>query len=225
MVVKVKKKEIFMGEEVEFTHYLPDGISITRERREKAEALDRELKGMVSIINREYEKLEDSLKKDELKKWKWLGGKIEQILRTAKNLNRTDIDNQSIWPAIGQYLRSELHRGFDAKRSGTKKDHYRKCWLLATLPAIDWINSWSGWDAFVDRGEQLVISNKVIPMIGRQFSGISPKLKAKDYQIIAKMITAKIPSGTSAPTDIDAMNDREVEKIVSEVYREFKQGR
>ncbi|MEK7062904.1 MAG: hypothetical protein AAB946_02615 [Patescibacteria group bacterium] len=220
MVVKVKKKTKIMEENIEVTQYMPDNIPLTRERREKADLLDAELKKMAENINKEYEILDDFVKKDELKKWRWLGAKIDKVLKSLKNLDQTDVDNHAIWPALGQYFRDELKRGFDARRSGTKKDHYRKCWLIATLPDTDWFNSWSGWDAFIDRGEQLVTSNKIIPKLKDTFSA-NAKLKPRDYQKIAKMITERIPSGTNKPADIGTMSDDEIGRVIKSVYESF----
>jgi len=221
MVVKVKKKEKIMGADTEVTQYIPDNIPLTRERRRRADFFDIELKKMAENINKEYETLDDFVKKDELRKWWWLGSKIDRGLKSLKNLDKTDVDNHAIWPALGQYFRDELKRGFDARRSGTKKDHYRKCWLIATLPDTDWFNSWSGWDAFIDRGEQLVMSNKILPALKGKFSSISYKLRPKDYQKIAKMVTELIPSGTDSPIDIKAMNNKEIERVVESVYKDF----
>lgn len=220
MVVKVKKKTKIMEEDIEVTQYMPDNIPLTRERRERADLLDTELRKKAENINKEYEKLDDFVKKDELKKWWWLGTKIDKVLKSLKNLDQTDVDNHAIWPALGQYFRDELKRGFDARRSGTKKDHYRKCWLIATLPDTDWFNSWSGWDAFIDRGEQLVTSNKVIPKLKNVFP-TNVRLKPRDYQRIAKMITERIPSGTNKPADIGTMSDDEVRRVIESVYKNF----
>jgi hypothetical protein len=223
MVVKVKKRTKIMEEDIEVTQYIPENIPLTRERREKADLLDVELKKTAERINKEYETLESFMKNDELKKWWWLGTKIDKVLKSLKKigqLDQTDVDNDVVWPALGQYLRDELRRGFNARRSGTKKDHYRKCWLIATLPDTDWFNSWSGWDAFIDRGEQLVTSNKIIPKLKNMFSS-NIKLKPRDYQEIAKMITERIPSGTNKPTDIGTMSDDEVERAIESVYDNF----
>lgn len=220
MVVKIKKKTKILDEEIEVTQYAPDNIPLTRERREKADLLDAELKKSAENINQKYDGLDNFVKKDDLKKWRWLGIEIDNVIKSLKNLDQSDIDNHAIWPAIGQYFRNELKRGFDAKRSGTKKDHYRKCWLIATLPDTDWFNSWSGWDAFIDRGEQLVTSNKIIPSLKKIFSG-NRKLSPKDYQKIAKIITEHIPSGTNKPMDISTMSDNDIERITKLVYANF----
>ena len=223
MVVKIKKKTQVMGEEIEATQYLPEDLPLTRERREGADLLDEELQTVVDRINKDYAQLDDSVKKDELKKWKWLGSEIDAAFKSVKNIDRSDMDKHVIWPALGQYFREELRRGFDAKRSGTKKDHYRKCWLIATLPDTDWFNSWSGWDAFIDRGEQLVMSRKVIHALKNKLS--SANLGPRDYQKIAKMITERLPSGTSEPIDLGAMSDEETEKVVESVIRDFKKAK
>lgn len=212
-----------MGEEIEATQYLPEDLPLTRERREGADLLDEELQTVVDRINKDYAQLDDSVKKDELKKWKWLGSEIDAAFKSVKNIDRSDMDKHVIWPALGQYFREELRRGFDAKRSGTKKDHYRKCWLIATLPDTDWFNSWSGWDAFIDRGEQLVMSRKVIHALKNKLS--SANLGPRDYQKIAKMITERLPSGTSEPIDLGAMSDEETEKVVESVIRDFKKAK
>lgn len=210
-----------MGEDREITHYIPEDVPLTRERREKADRLDEELKKAVKEINKRYDDLKPGDKKNELNKWKWLGNEINHIFKETKNLDQIDIDNNSIWPALGQYFRKELKRGFDARRSGTKKDHYRKCWLLATIPDLEWINSWSGWDAFIDRGEQLVMSKKIMPILKERFSGIVSRIRPKDYQKIAKKITELIPSGTTESVNIDLMEEKEIRKIVDSVYKEF----
>ena len=210
-----------MGNEREVTKYLPENIPLTKNRRLQADKLNEELKKYVSEINQEYESLEEQIKKDDFKKWKWLGIKLEFIISNAKNLEKKDVDDHVIWPAIGQYLREELKRGFDAKRSGGKKDHYRKCWLLSTRKDVDWINSWGGWDAYVDRGEQLVINDKLMSLLKEKFKDVANNLKTKDHQKIAKIITEKLPSGTNTPSNINAMSDRDLSEIVNVVYKEF----
>lgn len=221
-MIKVKKKILIMGNEREVTQYLPEETPLTNDRRLQADKLDEELKKLVSEINKEFNKLEDAIKKDDFRKWMWLGAKIDEIFTIAKNFEESDRDAHNvIWPAIGQYFREELKRGFDAKRSGEKKDHYRKCWLLATRKDVEWINSWGGWDAYIDRGDQLVLNDKLMPELKRRFSSIADKLKSKDHQRIAKIITEKLPSGTSKPSQIKAMTLKDVQKVVDEVYDEF----
>ena len=211
-----------MGGEEEVTQYLPESVPLTRERRERADRLDTKLKQMAGVINEEYENLPAEIKKNEFNKWKWLGDKIDRVLQKLENLDRTDVDNYAIWPAIGQYLRKELKRGFeDKKRSGTKKDHYRKCWALATMPGTGWITSWVGWDAFTDRGEQLVYSKKLMPLMEKKFLPLREKLNPKDFQYIAKLVTEKIPTQAKNPTDIDAMSETELKQIVDSVYQKF----
>ena len=65
MVVKVKRKVNIMGDEKEVTQYIPEGIPLTRKRRERASRLDIELKQMVGDINEEYENLPTMIKENE----------------------------------------------------------------------------------------------------------------------------------------------------------------
>lgn len=222
MAVRILKERDVMGKRVAVTQYLPDNVPLSRERRERADALDVEIKNAVHDINEEFSVLEESIKKDELNKWCWLGQKLDLSLKTLKNIEQTDIDNCVIWPAYAQYMREELKRGYDAKRSGTRKDHYRKAWLLASLENLDWIKSWGGWDAFVDRGEQLSQNSKLMPLLNEKFKDM--KLSTKQYQLLAKLLAERLPSIRGQSADIDSMEDVTLTELVDELYGQFRAG-
>lgn len=221
MTVKIKKKQEILGELVEVSQYEPSNEALTKEKREKANMLDDELKVLCERINKKYENLDSKVKTNKIEKWKWLGCELANILRNAKNIEITDIDNHYIWPAIGQHFRKELKRGYGKRRSGTSKDHFRKCWLLATLENTEWINSWSGWDAFVDRGEQIIKNTRIMKMLGNEFGEI--KLNPRDYQMISKMIVSYLPSRSDQAVDINSMTDQKIQRIIKIVYKEFVQ--
>lgn len=221
MTVIIRKLEKIMGDFVEIPTYEPHWESLTKEKREKADLLDNQLRIKVGKINQDYLRLSDLIKKNELEKWKWLGMMLNNILEHTDYLEMADIDSNIIWPAIGQYLRTELKRGFDTKRSGTKKDHYRKCSLLARFADQEWIPSWSGWDSFVDRGDQLVSNKKFIPFIGQELKHMNLKLNSRDCQKVAKLIVEFIPSGTKQSIDIDSMTDERIRGIVQNALKKF----
>lgn len=221
MVVKVKKQINIMGSRKEVTDYIPE-LLLTRERRAKADKLDEEIKEGVEKINSAFDNLDKETKKNALAKWRWLGSEIGNLIEGLENLDQADVDNHAIWAAIGQYFREELKRGIDTKRSATRKDHYRKCWLLATTPDLEWITNWPGWDAFIDRGEQLVLSKKIMPVLKKKFSKISHKLNQRDYQRIAKLVTEEIPSSTGRPLSIDELSAAEIDGIVEKVLTKFE---
>lgn len=211
-----------MGTEFSATIYLPEGVLLTKDRRVKADQLDHYLRAQVEGINREYDQLDNKIKKTEIDKWRWLGQKIDGILTSTTKIEQTDLDNHYIWPAIGQYFRNELSRGVnDKKRSGTKNDHYRKCWALATIPGTKWITSWVGWDAFTDRGDQLVYSNRLMPLLEERFADIYRKLKPDDYKEIAKLLVRYVPTKTKAPIDIESMPDSKIIEIADAIYQDF----
>lgn len=223
MTVKVRRKIEAMGTEFEATVYLPeDAPPLTKERREKANKLESILKAETEKINREYDTLDKKIKNNEIEKWRWLGEKLYNILKSVPLIERNDIDNYHIWPAIGQHLREELSRGLnDKKRSGTKNDHYRKCWALYTIPGTDWITSWVGWDAFTDRGEQLVYSKRLMPLLEEKFSSLKGKLRPDDFKQIAKLTVRYIPTQAKTPTDIDSMPQTKLVEIADSVYQDF----
>lgn len=222
MTVKVRRKTQAMGAEFEATVYLPEDVLLTRDRREKADKLDRILKAEAEKINREYDTLDKRTKNSEIEKWRWLGKKLDDILRSTPLIEQSDKDNHCIWPAIGQYLRKELSRGLDdRKRSGTKNDHYRKCWALYSMPGTNWMTSWVGWDAFTDRGEQLVYSKRFMPSLEEKFSSLKGKLKPDDFKQIAKLTVRYIPTQAKTPTDIDSMPETKLLEIAEAVYQGF----
>ena len=223
MTVKVRRMIKAMGTEFEATVYLPEGPDLTKDRREKADKLDCILQAEVGKINREYDTLDKKTKNTEIEKWRWLGGKLDNILSSvALIIEQSDKNNYYIWPAVGQHLRKELSRGLDDnKRSGTKKDHYRKCWALYTIPGTDWITSWVGWDAFTDRGEQLVYSERLMPLLGEKFSNLKGKLGPDDFKEIAKLTVKYIPTQAKTPKDIDSMPETTLIEIAQSIHRDF----
>jgi len=219
MVVKVRRIELILGKESSVSAYLPESAHLNKEKREKADLLDVKIKDIADSINRDFDKLPKDIQNNEFKKWKWLGNRLADAIKELNKegkLEQTDIDTNAIWPGFGQYFRAELYRGVTTRRSGDKKDHYRKCWLLAITPHTDWIRIWAGWDAFVDRGEQLVGSNKVMPLLEKKLSGV--KLGKEDYQNIAREIANELPSGAKGAT-IQAMSDSDLDEIIDRACR------
>jgi hypothetical protein len=226
MTVKVKRKEEMMGKVVEVTIYLPEDLILTRERRLKADKVDLALLNEAEKINKEYEKLDKSIRNNEINKWRWLGSKLDIIITTVNAIEETDIANHYLWPAIGQYLRDELKRGLDdRKRSGTKNDHYRKCWLLHTVPGTEWITSWVGWDAFTDRGAQLVHSNNFIQLLGKKFMKHRGALTSDDFKDLIKLVVKYIPTQSKNPADMESMSEKKILDIIELIYADFEKSR
>ena len=215
-----------MGKEVELTVYLPEELPLTRDMRANADKLDEILKEETERINKAFEKLEKKTQVNESEKWRWLGGKIDSILKSTSLIEESDVTNNNIWPAIGQYLRRELRRGVDdKKRSGTKKDHYRKCWLYYSVPGTQWITSWVGWDAFTDRGEQLVNSGNFILVLGKKFDNYQGEKTSDEFKEIAKLAVKYIPTQSKSPADIESMSDEKLVEIANKIYRDFVKAR
>ena len=221
MTVKVKRTKVVLGKEVEVTVYLPEEILLTRARREEADKADNILRIEVGKINKEYEKLDKKIKNSEIEKWRWLGEKLNAIV-SAPFIEENDVTNNYIWPAIGQYLRPELRRGLDdKKRSGTKNDHYKKCWELYCNPGSKWITSWVGWDAFSDRGTQLVNGNNFLQRLGVKFRKYEGKLNSDDFKEIAKLTVKYLPTQDKNPVHIDSMPEYKMDGIIDSIYSDF----
>lgn len=221
MVVVIYRKKTIFGKEHLLPVYLPLGTIPTPQRQETAKELDVSIKKSVTSINNEYSKKTHELE-SQMDKWRWLGAKIASTLDSLPSLEKSDIENNSIWPAISQYLHEDLMRGFDAKRSGTPKDHLRKVWLLSTLPGTDWFNSWTGWDAFIDRGEPLVNDTRTLAALKKVFPPSSFKLGKDEYQKIAKLLVETLSSKKGNAINFDLLTNSEIEHAVREVEGKLK---
>jgi len=220
MAVIIREYIDFGSGPQEVKTFLPKDI-LSKSEREQAERLDSILEDLVGEINKEYDTLDKEIKNNEIAKWRWLGDRINAIL-AIPFISEKDKEDNRIWPAIGQYLRDELSRGLkDRKRSGTKNDHYRKCWALATLPGTGWITSWIGWDAFTDRGEQLAYSGKLLPLLEKRFQDLDEKLTPEDFKEIAKLLVEYIPTRTRTPKDIQYLPEHRLVEIADSVYEAF----
>lgn len=220
MVVIIYRKRNVFGKEQIIPTYLPFGTIPTQETRDIASSIDDSIRSAVFTVNKEYIADKKSIK-TQIDKWRWLGDKLEKLLRSLPLLEKIDIENNSIWPAIAQYLHSDLVRGFDAKRSGTHKDHLRKVWLLATLPDTDWFNTWTGWDAFIDRGESLVADSRILKFLKKIFPHNSYNLGKDDYQSIARLLVETLSSKKGNAVNFGMLTDSEIEKAIEQVAQKI----
>ena len=220
MTVIVNKKTTVMGQTFLAPHFYPEGVPPTHSVREKAEELDKILKLKIEQINNEYRTSIRDKRLDDIDKWRWLGEKMDALLKQTREIDRTDIDSNIIWPAISQYLDAELRRNDDERRLGTAKDHLRKCLLLFEAKGTRWIKNWAGWDALVDRGEQLGTADRLLLALEDVFIKHLDKLDSRDYQFIFKSLAAKIPSG-GKKKELTLMNNRELKNIARRVEKEW----
>jgi hypothetical protein len=223
MAVIVYRRKTVFGREHLLPEYLPPGTVPTPQVQQAAKALDVAIKKSVERINKEYAEKKE-VKENTIEKWRWLGSELATLLTTLDGLEKMDIDNNSIWPAISQYLDSDLTRGFDTKRSGTAKDHLRKAWLLATLPNTDWFNNWIGWDAFVDRGEPLVSDPRILKYLKKIFPDESGELKKDDYQKIARLLVKFLSSRKGNAINFRLLTDQEILKAIEKVKSNLPAG-
>lgn len=213
MAVIVRTEEELAGMKRQLKKYLPDGITITEEVIDQARKLDEELSTKVDLINQEY-KANPINKVDE--KWAWLGSRVDSLLNDLEYLNREDVHNNSIWPAISQYLVKELRRDTDKKRYGTSKDHLRKCWVFSKGP-VRWIPNWAAWDAIADRGDQLTSNPILLELMEEAFGPYKKSLSSNDYKRIGKLLAEKLPSQSKSSANVGLMEVGVLKKIVSDI--------
>ncbi|MBA7528699.1 hypothetical protein ES705_20887 [subsurface metagenome] len=226
MVVIVRRKVNMGGFEYEAKKYLPEDVLLTKDKKDKAKELDNILENRVKNINKLYDKLPVSVKKISIDKWRWLGKEIDKIFKEVNIIEAKDKDEYTIWPAIGQFFRKELSAGMDdKKRSGTKNDHYRKCWALYTLKYTEWIKEWIGWDQLVERGEQLIHNEIILKLLSEKIGNVNPKIKGKEeYAALGKLLVEKLPS-LKSKKNISAFTEQELEEIINTVTEAFLKTR
>lgn len=226
MVVIVRRKVNMGGFEYEAKKYLPEDVLLTKDKKDKAKELDNILENRVKNINKLYDKLPVSVKKISIDKWRWVGKEIDKIFKEVNIIEAKDKDEHTIWPAIGQFFRKELSAGMDdKKRSGTKNDHYRKCWALYTLKYTEWVKEWIGWDQLVERGEQLIHNEIILKLLSEKIGNVNPKIKGKEeYAALGKLLVEKLPS-LKSKKNISAFTEQELEEIIDTVTEAFLKTR
>jgi len=226
MVVIVRKKVNMGSFEYKAKKYLPEDVLLTKGRKDKAKELDSILENKVKNINKLYDNLPVSVKNISINKWRWLGKEIDKIFKEVNIIEVKDRDEHNIWPAIGQFFRKELSAGMnDKKRSGTKNDHYRKCWALYKLKYTEWIKEWIGWDQLAERGEQLIYNEIILKFLSEKIGNVNPKIKGKEeYAILGKLLVEKLPS-LKSKKNISAFSEQELEEIINTVTKEFLKTR
>lgn len=220
MVVIIHKIVDIEGKKREIESFLPSESLLTKDVIEAAKKSNDAIKNFCDVVNSKYEFLPKEKQKNALMKWRWLGEQLDIFFNNEQLIQKSDINRNVIWPAIGQYLRNELSSGINTKRSGTSKDHYRKCYMLAKCSGTNWFNSWLAWDAFIDRADQLVENDFLLPALEEVFLGLN--LNVKDFQFIAKLTAELLPSTTANPAVIVAMKQPEIKEIAYAVKKRFK---
>jgi len=220
MVVILHKKVEVEGKMREIESFLPDDALLTNDVIEQARNVDAKIKSFCDTTNKEYDRLPKETQKNALMKWRWLGEQLDLFFKSEYLIQKADISRNIIWPAVGQYLRAELSGGIGTKRSGTPKDHYRKCYILATSQGTDWFNSWLAWDAFIDRADQLVEKKELLLALKKAFNGLI--LDVKDFQLIAKLTVEALPSATANPVVLASISQDEIKKTSLIVKRKFE---
>ena len=227
MAVKIKKIIKFEEGPKEVNSYLPADSALTKGEKEKADQIYEIIKTEVNKINKEFQKIKVSLRKDGFSKWKWLSERLKKLIPLLKKngMKGKDFEDNLIWVSIGQHLCKDLSKGMDTRRSGTHKDHYRKVYLLSEIEGINWINSWLGWDAFADRGDAILQNPKIFLELDKKFHNFTKELKTKDYQFIAKKLIEHMPMSGVDRKSISSITSKDLALIAEKVFEDYHQER
>ena len=225
MAVKSKKVINFSDGAKEVPVYLPVESVLTKDAKETADNLDRIMESEIEEVNMRFQSLDDSVKKNQLSKWKWWSVELKKLIQVLRKngLKDKDIKDNIVWIPIGQYLCDELSCGTDTRRAGTHKDHYRKVYLLSEIEGLNWINSWSGWDAFADRGDAILQYPEIFSELEKVFSKIASELEKKDYQYIAKKLVEYIPMSGDKRKSVSSLSSDALSSIAQKIFVDYQE--
>ena len=226
MAVIVHEDRLVAGSTVKVPKLYPSGILFDNAARTRAHRLDRELATRVGGINREFAKLDADTKSEASKRWAWLGGHIDCLVRELErsdHLQREDIETNVIWLAIRQYLTEELKIGNNKDR-GTQRDYLRRCWMFSKGPH-QWLPNWSSWLRLTHRGSQLTTNEEVLRAMEKALSPHKDSLGGKDYEIISKKLAESLPSVASKKASVSFMGRQEIQVIIDDIARQVLQSK
>ena len=226
MAVIVHRIENLSGKDTRVGKFLPERIHLDEKDIRKAEDLDKELKSKVAVINREFELKQDNKKlSTSTSKWTWLGEKTKYLIDSLKYLNSSDIYNNSIWPAINQYLHDDLKNESNPILGGGNKDHLRRCYYFYEYKFYQFLPNWTAWLEITDRGDQLIHNKTFRDSVRDTFGRDNHLLTSSDYREIAKLIVEQWPSGNPERVVIEHISPKKVSQDMNKIYKDWRDSR
>ena len=207
--------------------FLPQHKHLDERKVRQAEMLNAELKLKVGRINKEFERLaiKNAQPRSSTEKWAWLGLEVGKLLPRLKYLDEEDIHNNAIWPAINQYLDSELKKDSNPEMGGGVKDHSRRCYYFVKYGFHEFLPNWSAWSELADRGDQLIHNESFRNSIRSTFGHDRKTLTVKDYREIVKLLAEHWPSNIQERVALEHVNTKKIEKDIRDIYAKWAKNK
>lgn len=213
MTVLLLEKAKIWGEETEIRVFRPSG-GLTREKRERAEALDTQLAKKVPIIATEVM----NLPKDTpaLEKWYQFGVALHELLDDNQLVAPTDLKSGLIWEAIKQHLPPEINlkgagevRERAAKHDG-QRGHFAECYAIAehAWGDVKWLKRWVDW-TYIYYRESMRKDVRILKFLRHEIACL-PEYPSKEcFAEIIKSLAAQ-----TTGKDISVLDDASIAAIV-----------
>ena len=222
MAVIVQKKTMMEGNDVWLRIYRPSG-SLTKEEREKAEALDDFLHDWVPEMAKEISNEEDCIKNN-VRRWFSLGLRLRELSGMNDIVLLADVDSGVLWDAVWQYLPKCLRpKGSEdlddySERRGRRKDHLTLCYEIAEYKWEDvkWLERWDDWHQLAFR-PGLVRDPRIMIKLGKHISKLKRYPSCEEYRTILMILRDAFP--TKKMRDSSGFTDRKISKIIKDAIK------
>ena len=147
---------------------------ITKKEILQAEKLDNYLKQKMDQIFKDLNSRGlISGKQGDLERWYNLGKNLDFVDDSSVVPPEDRFQDQYIWEALWQHAPLGVRPGEPNSRTGTKRDHFRECYLLAKIPyeIVKGVGSWSDWVNFLET-PAVMDDLRIILWVGNELQGV-----------------------------------------------------
>jgi len=154
---------------------------ITKKEIAQAEELDRFLQMKMDEIKNDLASRGLLDGQGNLERWYYLGEHLLFIDDAVVVPPEDRFQDQYIWEALWQHAPLGVRPGEPNSRTGTKRDHFRECYMLSKIPysTVKGVGSWSDWVNFLET--PVVMDDlRIVQWVGRELQGVD-RQGLRDY--------------------------------------------
>lgn len=224
MATIVYQKQLIDGQYQSVGQFLPLNQSIDEGAIQQALKLDKELGDGVASINKRFARLRDKTPTPltATEKWTWLGQELCRLIKNLKNMDPIDIDRNTIWPAINQYLDEDLKKPNNLAANGGLRDHSRRCYYFVLYEFNKLLPNWAAWLALSSRGNHFMHSQAFRNALKATFAK-DDTLTASDYKKdICGLFAERWPSNTTERVSLDFLDEKRIQADMKQMYDNWK---
>jgi hypothetical protein len=186
---------------------------ITKSEINQAEELDKYLEGKFKTIYSDLQArglLENE--KGDLERWYALGEHLK--FADDEKIVPPEDRNQDkyIWEAFWHHAPLGLRPGPPNSRTGTKRDHFRECYLLAQIPydLVRSVGNWSDWVNFLE-SPSVMQDDRIIKWVSKNLENVTRNELREFTQILRNKFKRRVT---------EVLSDEELSNELKEAWEE-----